>query len=76
MNLAQKFPLERSERVLLSGQLTPRERQVAEMLFQGFANKNMARQLGISTKTVEAHRAQLMRKMQADSFAELVRLLA
>lgn len=54
--------------------LTPRERQVLEMVVAGESNKGIAHRLGISEKTVEAHRANVMEKMQARSFAELMRL--
>jgi two-component system response regulator FixJ len=54
--------------------LTPREREVLERVVQGKSNKVMAAELDISTKTVEAVRARLMRKMQADSVADLVRM--
>jgi len=56
------------------GSLTPREREVLERVVRGKSNKMMASELDISTKTVEAVRARLMRKMQADSVAELVRM--
>lgn len=52
--------------------LTPREREVMRLVVQGNANKRIAATLGISMKTVEAHRAHVMRKMYADSLAELV----
>ncbi len=52
--------------------LTPRERQVLERVVAGNANKQVALDLGISTKTVEVHRAHVMEKMQADSLASLV----
>lgn len=54
--------------------LTRREREVMEMVVVGMANKQIAAALHISQKTVEAHRARVMDKMQADSVAELVRL--
>ena len=54
--------------------LTLREREVLERVVMGKSNKEMAANLDISTKTVEAVRARLMRKMQADSLAELVRM--
>jgi RNA polymerase sigma factor (sigma-70 family) len=54
--------------------LTPREREVMAMVVDGKANKQIAASLQISQKTVEAHRAQVMRKMEAGSVAELVRL--
>ena len=56
-------------------QLTPRERQVLNMVAAGESNKSIAQALGISEKTVEAHRAHVMEKMQARSFAELMKLV-
>lgn len=55
--------------------LTPRERETATLLSQGLANKEIAYQLGISTRTVEAHRARIMSKLNIHSSAELVRLI-
>ncbi|MBI5920794.1 MAG: response regulator transcription factor [Betaproteobacteria bacterium] len=52
--------------------LTLRERQILERVVDGQSNKLIARELGISYKTVEAHRSRLMRKMGAASFAELL----
>jgi len=52
--------------------LSPREREVLEMLLGGRPNRRVAKELGISEKTVEAHRAHVMEKIGADSFAELV----
>ena len=54
--------------------LTPREKQVAIALSEGLANKQVAYQLGISTRTVEVHRARLLSKLGISSIAELVRL--
>ena len=56
--------------------LSPREREVLDLLVAGKMNKAIAADLGISAKTVEDHRASLMRKMQVRSVAELVRLAA
>ena len=53
--------------------LTPREREVLDAIAQGAPNKAVAGALGISEKTVEAHRAHIMGKMEASSFAVLVR---
>jgi two-component system, LuxR family, response regulator FixJ len=53
--------------------LTPREREVMELVTAGKANKVIAADLGLSPKTVEVHRAAVMDKMGADSVAELVR---
>jgi two-component system, LuxR family, response regulator FixJ len=55
-------------------QLTPREREVMQLVVAGKANKVIAGELGLSPKTVEVHRASVMSKMDADSVAELVRL--
>ena len=54
--------------------LTPRELQVMHGVLQARSNKMIAAELGISIKTVELHRANLMNKMQATSSTELVRL--
>ncbi|MGD2116901.1 MAG: response regulator FixJ [Chromatiales bacterium] len=56
-------------------QLTPREHEVMDMVTAGKSNKEIANTLGVSAKTVEAHRAKVMEKMQAGSLAELVRLV-
>ena len=55
-------------------QLTRREHQVMELVTIGKANKQIASELNVSAKTVEAHRAHVMEKMQASSLAELVRM--
>lgn len=55
--------------------LTTRERQVFDLVVAGETSKAIARTLGISIKTVEAHRAQVMRKLEADSLAQLMRLV-
>jgi FixJ family two-component response regulator len=54
--------------------LTPREREVMRGVVEGCANKQIAADLGISEKTVEVHRHKVMRKMEADSLAALVRM--
>lgn len=56
--------------------LTRRERQVMDLVVAGKSNKATARQLGISGKTIETHRAKVMQKMQAKSLADLVRMAA
>ena len=56
------------------GQLTPRERQILELVVQGKANKVIAGELGVSQRTVEIHRARVMEKMGAKSLAHLVRM--
>jgi two-component system response regulator FixJ len=54
--------------------LSERERQVLEGVVEGHPNKVIARDLGISPRTVEIYRAKLMAKMQADNLAALVRM--
>ena len=54
--------------------LTPREREVMLHVAEGRPNKVVATRLGLSTRTVEVHRAKAMEKMQARSLAELVRM--
>jgi FixJ family two-component response regulator len=54
--------------------LTPREREVLELVVAGKLNKQIAGDLGIVEQTVKAHRAQVMEKMRAHSVVELVRL--
>jgi FixJ family two-component response regulator len=54
--------------------LTPREREVLPLVVSGLLNKQIAGEIGTSETTVKVHRGQLMRKMGADSLAELVRL--
>jgi DNA-binding NarL/FixJ family response regulator len=53
--------------------LTPREREIVQLLGEGRSNKEVGTVLGISIKTVETHRATTMRKLRLDSFADLVR---
>jgi two-component system, LuxR family, response regulator FixJ len=55
--------------------LTPREREVLELMTQGKQNKVIAQDLGVSPRTVEIHRARVMEKMNAQSVAELVRMM-
>jgi two-component system, LuxR family, response regulator FixJ len=55
-------------------QLTPREREVMQLVVAGSSNREIAAELGLSVKTVEVHRARVMEKMKVDSLAELVRL--
>ena len=57
----------------LLGKLTPREQQVLERIVAGRLNKQIADDLGISIKTVEAHRANIMDKMKANTVADLMR---
>lgn len=55
------------------GRLSPRERETVQLLVEGNANKDVAAKLGISVKTVETHRATIMKKLKLTAFSELVR---
>jgi FixJ family two-component response regulator len=55
--------------------LTPREKQVMKMVTAGKANKVIAIDLGVSERTIEIHRARVMKKMRADSLPHLVRMI-
>lgn len=55
--------------------LTPREKDVMDVMIQGKSSREIAEHYGISVKTVEVHRARVMEKMQAGSLPELVRRL-
>jgi len=56
--------------------LSHRERQVMDLVASGLLNKQVGAELGISEITVKAHRGQVMQKMKANSFADLVRMAA
>ncbi len=53
--------------------LTPREREIVQLLAEGLSNKEVATRLAISIKTVETHRSTVMRKLDAHSVVDLVR---
>jgi FixJ family two-component response regulator len=79
---AVRLSRKRSERALehdelgrLYDALTQREREVAALVARGLSNKLIGRQLSISDKTVQVHRAHVMEKMQVHSAAELARRL-
>jgi DNA-binding NarL/FixJ family response regulator len=53
--------------------ITPREREIVQLLAEGNSNKETATALGVSVKTIEAHRANIMRKLRLRSVTDLVR---
>jgi two-component system response regulator NreC len=55
------------------GVLTEREREVLQLLADGYTNREVAAQLYISTRTAEFHRANILRKLRAKSRSELMR---
>jgi FixJ family two-component response regulator len=68
--------MERARLVARYESLTPRERELLPLLVRGLLNKQAAAELGITEYTVQIHRGHIMRKMQADSFATLVKFAA
>ena len=73
-NRAYEERLERATLQARVASLTPRERDVFELVAAGEPNKVIARQLGISFRTVELHRAHIIEKLQARSLSDLVRM--
>ncbi len=65
---------DRSDIERRAARLTARETQVFELVVDGKPNKVVASDLGLSQKTVEVHRAHVMEKMRAESFADLVKM--
>jgi RNA polymerase sigma factor (sigma-70 family) len=57
------------------GKLTPREAEILKLVVEGLSSKEIATQLDVSFKTVEAHRAKIMKKMEANGVAQLVRMV-
>ncbi|WP_332856452.1 LuxR C-terminal-related transcriptional regulator [Duganella sp. S19_KUP01_CR8] len=64
-----------SEKRPVTAELTPREREIAALLVEGKTSKTIARQIDLSPRTVEMHRAKLMRKFSAATSSELVHKL-
>lgn len=56
-------------------QLSPRERQVAELVCRGLPNRRISEELEVSPKTIEVHRARVMEKMRAATLADLVQMM-
>jgi DNA-binding CsgD family transcriptional regulator len=59
----------------VSANLTPREREIAAFLAEGKTSKSIAKQIGLSPRTIEMYRANLMRKLNAQTSAELIHRL-
>ncbi len=70
--LAQQSEMRQLRQCVTS--LTPREREVMDLVVSGLLNKQVGAELGISEITVKAHRGKVMEKMQAESIADLVRM--
>ena len=73
-NASQHKATQSNETGLLLGKLTPREREVMELVVAGRHNKEIAETLGISVRTVEVHKARIMVKLGVDGVSGLVRL--
>lgn len=58
---------------LASDRVTSREREIIQLLAEGNSNKDIARRLTLSVKTVETHRAAVMRKLELNSLADIIR---
>lgn len=71
---ARKTRVELRELRRRAESLTPREREVFELVVTGILNKQVAFELGAAEKTIKVHRGRVMQKMKADSLAELVRM--
>lgn len=71
--MTRRDELRRNEVAQRLARLTPREREVLDLLVEGKASKMIAYLLGTSTRTIDVHRARVMEKMEADSLADLVR---
>jgi len=71
---ARKARLQKEEIQARYEQLTPREREVMALVVRGLLNKQIAYELGTVERTIKAHRAKIMAKMQVQSVAELVHL--
>jgi DNA-binding CsgD family transcriptional regulator len=65
-------PAELTEEIVIGNRLTAREREIVQLIAEGRSSKEVADALGISVKTAETHRANLMRKLGLHSVSELV----
>jgi FixJ family two-component response regulator len=72
--IAHEENLQRAETEAHAALLTPREREVLDLVAAGEQNKAIARRLGISFRTVEIHRSHILEKMQARTISHLIRM--
>lgn len=78
LDLDQRRRLTQSEMTQVTEnmeELTPREKQVMNLLVSGIANKDIAEKLDISRKTLDIHRSKVLQKMKAETVADLVRMV-
>ena len=75
LNGVEPVAIKRSVERSSFGALTPRERDVLDQLVAGASNKEAGRTLGISPRTIEDHRANIMKKLGARNAADLVRIV-
>lgn len=73
-SLMQDRKSTREQALRLLDQLTPREREVMNLVVGGYHNREIAEKLGISVRTVEVHKAHVMSKLNVNSVADLVRM--
>jgi two-component system response regulator FixJ len=66
--------VQRVETMTRLGRLTPREREVLDLLADGLQHREIAERLGISPRTVEVYKARMMEKLQCRTLAEILRL--
>ncbi len=72
--IARKARARRSEIAVRFARLTPRERQVVDLLVSGCTSKQIAAQLGVTSQAIDAHRARATKKLEVNNLAELIRL--
>ena len=73
MSRSMKDEVHEEDTVAMYHRLSAREREVVQLVAEGRTNKEIATELGISVKTVDAHRTNIMRRLNVHSVAELVR---
>jgi len=73
MGRSLKIEVDGQDTVPLQHRLSSREREVVQLVAEGRTNKEIATELGVSVKTVDAHRTNIMRRLNVHSVADLVR---